>query len=246
MAIKKHEIHLGLQRYQSTRWEFPLTEEEQAELRREMDEISSDATLRNYEEIARQVLTEAGLPDRLGAYLVDHDGSWSEIPQGWRAKGLPKPLPGKTHRIASLTGLVQERPLTPEWRAAKILFFADGVRRKIAEGDAENAVWHALHLQEHVTTLALTEAWEPHAVRGLKTLGSSSKGGRAKANAERVDIIDRHSNWQNEAIRIWRGNPRLSKSSVAAMIAINIRNGKSNTIRQVIKKPDRLPATASV
>ena len=235
MPIRKTELRRGLQRQMNTSFDFPLTEEEMTEFKREIDSMSMDATLRGYEEFARHVLREAELPDHIALVLVLPNGTWQQLPKNWHQTigGIPAGA-----KLMSVTALVKGRELTPEWRAAQILHWVAAVRHHIAEGNTEDAAWTALRLQNHVTKAEFVDNWETHALRGLKTLESARVGGNQRARVQHASVEARHERWQDEAKRIWNSKPDLSKVSVAAIIARKNRNGATNAIRQVIKQTD--------
>ena len=56
MPIRKTELRRGLQRQVNTSFDFPLTEEEMTEFKREIASMSTDATLRRYQDFVRYVL----------------------------------------------------------------------------------------------------------------------------------------------------------------------------------------------
>ncbi len=217
MPIKRSHIKRGLQRLETTSWEWPLSKKDIAELDQTVQESSIEQTIASYEEAARIVLREANFPDHLGPFVVTADGDWRDMPQEWRKGAIPKPTPGETFSIQLLTSLLRGRELSPEWRAAQILRYADVLKQHMAKGDITNVVWAALHLQKQVERAMLSTAWERDAITGQRVREGGRKG--YKRNREAATRIALHKEWVSADLELASTCPDVSAAERARRIA---------------------------
>lgn len=105
----------------------------------EAAQTSAGSDIDGYERVAKAILQKAGLPTEYPKMYPQPDGTWKTI-----------------------TGLLADKPLTAEWYAAQILHWAFCARDHIKNGDAQNAVYAALRLQEKVCHLQFSQ-WEEYA-----------------------------------------------------------------------------------
>ena len=131
----------SLTKREVTSYQFPLSDDEDAELADEIEAATVEAFLSRAEEWARKVLTEAELPVHLEPVRRDAKGRWfDDLPKGRKKKELIDVLkPGET--LASLLCLVKDRDLhSPEWLAAQTLRFAVRTRHYMDLGYSTDAV----------------------------------------------------------------------------------------------------------
>lgn len=231
MPIKRSHIKRGLQRLETTSWEWPLSKNDIAELDRTVHESSIEQTIASYEEAARDVLRKANYPDHLGPFVVTADGDWRDMPQEWRNGAILKSPSGESFSIQLLTALLRGWELSPEWRAAQILRFADVLKQHMAKGDITNVVWAALHLQRHVERAILSTAWESDAIMGQRVREGGRKG--YKLNQAVAARIALHKEWVSDDWELASACPHLSAAERARRIAQR-HGAKSETVRNAI------------
>lgn len=239
MPINRSTIRRGIQLYQTTSYDFPLTEDEMNELQRDTDSNSLNAILDRYEEAASEILRTAGLPDHMGPFLVHGDGTWEEFTDEMRAKfGQHSELsPDETFQIWLVTQFVRDKPLTLEWRAAQILRWCDAVRQYVSKNDAKNTAYAAISLQDHVAKALLIDTLEPDVIRGRNNARCMREIARTHNERRKTDRARLWARWQQTADHVWKRTPRLSKMSVAAIIRKQLGIDDSvNTIRRRIEK----------
>ncbi len=202
----------GRTRHEVTGYQFPLSTDEDAALAHEIDESTVETFLARTEDWARDVLTAAGLPDHLEAVRRDAAGQWfDDLPKGWREK---KPAdfmkPGET--VATVSGLVEDRPHSPEWRAERILRFASTTRHRTQLGDAPGAAWNAIQLMQvlHLAGFKLDLEW-PLDV-GMRVIESGKHGKKRSREAE-------HAEWKTVFDDVTGQYPDKSKAEVHRIVA---------------------------
>ncbi|MDH3467592.1 MAG: hypothetical protein OES26_17075 [Gammaproteobacteria bacterium] len=85
---------------------------------------------------------------------------------------------------------LKKAELEPEYRAAKILFYADNTREAIAKGDAKNAVWNAMRLMQERHHLILSQ-YEYLIRVGEAQLNAGRKGIRKYEKVDKAKWLDR-------------------------------------------------------
>ena len=239
MPINRSTIRRGIQLYRTTSYDFPLTEDEMNELRRETDGNSLTVILDRYEEAASEILRTAGLPDHMGPFLVHDDGTWEEFTDEMRAKSnrFSAPSPDETFQISLVTQFVRDIPLTLEWRAAQILKWCDAVRQFLSKNDAKNAAYAAISLHDHVAKALLIDTLEPDVIRGRNNARCMREIAHTHNELRNTDRAKSWAQWQKVADQIWKRKPRLTKMAVAVIIRHELGIDDSvNTIRRRIEK----------
>ncbi len=201
----------SLTQREATSYQFPLSSDEVAELADEIKGSTVEAFLSRAEEMARDALTAAGLPDHLEAVRRDAKGRWIDnLPKGWRKK---KPVdvlkPGET--LTSLLQLVKDRDLhSPEWLAARVLRFAVKTRYYMDLGNSTDAVWNAFHLVQTISLTNFKLDFERPLSAGIKVIdGAYESGKETRSDRQKRDerwcsgaqqIRERHPGWSHERI----------------------------------------------
>ena len=202
----------GRTRHEVTKYQFPLTTEEDAALAQEIDESSLEAFLTRAEDWACEVLTAAGLPDHLEAVRRDADRRWfDDLPKGWREKKPADFLkPGEA--VTSLLGLVEDRPHSLEWRAERMLRFASATRHRTQLGDAPGAAWSAIQLMQalHLAGFKLDLEW-PLDV-GIRVIESGKHGKEQSRRSEHVE-------WKTVFDQLSHQYPDKSKAEAHRIVA---------------------------
>ncbi len=202
----------GRTRHEGTQFRFPLSADEVAALAHEIDESTVEAFLSRAEDWARDALAAAGLPVHLGPVRRDADGRWfDDLPKDWREKKPADVLkPGET--VATLLGLVKDRPHSLEWHTARVLRFAGETRRQMQSKDALATAWNTIHLVQarHLAGFKLDLEW-PLDV-GIRVIEAGTHGKRTS----REDV---HLAWKAAFDKIARQNPDKAKAEVYRMVA---------------------------
>jgi len=179
------------------------------ELKRYVAESGVEATLHEYERVAKAILGEAGFPDHMGPFGIDPDGARHDL----KDKPTEKPLPG--WKYCALTELLRGRELEPEWRSAQILFWCNAVRSHLKKGNARDSVWASLRLQSQIERLMFSEIFERDTLSGRKARHGAARGGASRAAGKKL----RNALWAQEDSDLLSSSPHLSASARARIIA---------------------------
>lgn len=95
------------------------------------------------------------------------------------AHGLPATL---VHDGKVITEVVKGQELTPAWHAAQILFYAHATRQHIQTGNAKDAVWTAMRLQNQIAQLIIRDIELDYRIGAA--LRSKAANGRKYSEAE--------------------------------------------------------------
>lgn len=200
----------SLTRREVTKDQLPPSADENAAIADKAEATTVEAFLSAAETWARDELAAAGLPNHLKPVRRDAEGRWfDDLPEGWRTKKRKNVLkPGET--IATVLSLVEDRPETPEWLAARVLRFAQGTRHHMEISNLKDAVWNAIHLAQtiHLTDFKLN--LEEFAKTGMKV----RKGARESGKETLDERNKRDEGWRNKARQMAIGNPTLSRESI--------------------------------
>ena len=191
----------GQTRREVTKFQFPLTANEEATLASEIDKNNPEAFLSRAEEWARDVLTAAELPN--GCH---------------RKKPADFLKPGETG--AALPELIEDRPHSREWLAARMLRFVRGTRCQIERSNARDAVWNAIHLMQAIALADFKLVFERPLDVGFRVIGGGQHGKKRSSRAE-------HMEWQALSYKLAFQQPEKSKAEVNRTVAE--RFGKSES-----------------
>ena len=122
--------------------------------------------------------------------------------------------------------------------AARILMLIFEVREAIKSGNACKAAMDGVRLGELVGLHDTKMQHEPTWGTGDKQR-RALKGSRDTENARRRNVSNKASSrWNEEAAKIWKGKPHLSKAAVARLVKSNLRPIESEkTISRKLRKP---------
>ncbi len=237
MAIKKvtttpppthPKAKRGRTRYEVTGYQFPLSTDEDAALAHEIDESAVEAFLARVEDWACDVLTAAGLPDHLGAVRRDADGRWfDDLPKDWRKKKPADFLkPGET--AATVSGLVEDRPHSPEWRAARILHFAGATRHQMQDRNARATAWNAIQLMQalHLADFKFEREWLLDMGARVIEAGKHGKLGSREA---------KHVKWKSVFDQLSEQYPDKSKAELHRIVAERF-GAKEETVKKALQR----------
>lgn len=218
MAIKRTRItpppihpkvKVARTQHETTAYPFP---QEEVALTQKVEEGTVNAFLIRAEEWARGILIAAELPTHLDAVRRDADGRWlDDLPEDWRQQKPADFLkPGQA--VTSLLGLVADRPHSLEWRAERILRFANSARYRMQLGDTPRAVWNAVQLTQalHLTEFKL-DLERPLDI-GIRSIERGIHGKKRSRETE-------HMEWKAVFDRIRGESPELSKAEAHRMVA---------------------------
>ncbi len=202
----------SLTKREVTSYQFPLSDDEEAELADEIKEATVEAFLSRAEEWARDVLTAAGLPDHLDAVRRDAKGRWfDDLP-----KGIDDLKPGET--LTSVLRLAEDRDLhSPEWLAARVLRFAFWARYHMDLGNSTDAVWNAFHLVQTISLTNFKLDYERPLSAGIKVIVSARESGKET----RLDRQKRDERWRSKARQIHEGHLEWSMENICREILKN-------------------------
>ena len=180
------KVKRGRTHHQTTGYQFPLSADEDVELARKIEESAVDVFLSRAEEWARDVLTAAELPTHLDAVRRDADGRWlDDLPQGWRQQE-PTDFLKSGEAVTSLLGLVEDRPHSLEWRAERILRFANSIRYRMQLGDTPRAVGNAFQLMQAIHLAELKLDFERLLDIGIRSVESGEHGKKRAKETEHM------------------------------------------------------------
>ena len=240
MAIKKTKItppslHTKVKRgrtqHQSTGYQFPLSADEDVELAREIEESAVDVFLSRAEEWARDVLTAAELPTHLDAVRRDADGRWlDDLPQGWRQQE-PTDFLKSGEAVTSLLGLVEDRPHSLEWRAERILRFANSTRYRMQLGDTPRAVGSAFQLMQVIHLAELKLDFERLLDIGIRSVESGEHGKKRSKETE-------HLEWKADYEELRSQYPGMPKAGIHRMVAER-RRVTSDAVKKALQRLEK-------
>jgi hypothetical protein len=212
----------------------PATLEEMAAALAEVAEQTDlNADLTAAEDLARDVLRAAGLPENLGPFARLRDGSLRELPTGWREASFGA-LGPDVLSVVTLDGALRSTEVTRESDAAGILRLSESIRRALEDGRVHDAVWNAMRLGREALLLELDlKGWRAAAEAGDAVNRGGAKGGAAarQRNPEQTDVRRRV---EAEAQQRLVGGYRLGKSALARQLAKKY-DLRANTVRDWLK-----------
>lgn len=195
---------------------FDHFEEQVAKRRRTANRF--EFRIEEYEEAMREILRDAGLPDRDGVYAYTDAKEWRPLDR----KDELSVETGQSIETAKLSDLTKRLGFEPygsrEWYAATIIEDIAGVRAGIKAGNAALAAMKAFDLGNLVREALFWIGWEPHAARGKK-IADGFKEGREKGNRERQEKRSKEwARWSRAAEAIRKKHPRWGKRAIAERV----------------------------
>jgi hypothetical protein len=212
----------------------PATSEEMAAALAEVAEHTDlNADLTAAEDLARDVLRAAGLPENLGPFARLRNGSLRELPTGWREAGFGA-LGSDVAGVVTLDGALRGTERMRESDAACILRLAESVRRALGDGRVHDAVWNAMRLGREALLLEFDlKGWPAAAEVGDAVKQGGAKGGTSTRQRNPDQTAVRRQ-VEAEAQQRLDDRWRLGKSELARHLAA--KHGlRANTVRDWLK-----------